>query len=213
MKLWSRAAREEREPVKCARICAWARRLALLTFALVGPLGSHSQGYQGPPDAPFTVSIADADGGAMPDVDGVLMRQGKLLARMKTGADGRASARVSLGLVTISIHQTGYMPVEQVVDTRSMPDSVLEIKVVPIPQAHETVNVQATTDDLSEQSSSPGASIKPEEANESPLRPITLTDALPVVPGVVRARYGRPQSEGRGAMHRAVVVGSVDTVD
>ncbi|HTF61463.1 MAG TPA: hypothetical protein VK638_02000, partial [Edaphobacter sp.] len=76
MKLWSRAAREEREPVKCARICAWARRLALLTFALVGPLGIHLQGYQGPQDAPFTVSIADANGGAMPDVDVVLMRQG-----------------------------------------------------------------------------------------------------------------------------------------
>jgi hypothetical protein len=213
MKLWSRAAREEREPVKCARICAWARRLALLTFALLGPLGSHSQGYQGPPDAPFTVSIADADGGAMPDVDVVLMRQGKLLARMKTGADGRASARVSLGLVTISIHQTGYMPVEQVVDTRSMPDPVLEIKVLPIPQAHETVNVQATTDDLSEQSSSPGASIKPEEANESPLRPITLTDALPLVPGVVRAPNGQTQIEGAGEMHSALVVDSVDTVD
>jgi hypothetical protein len=51
----------------------------------------------------------------MPDVDVVLMRQGKLLARMKTGADSRASARVSHGLVTISIHQTGYAPVEQFV--------------------------------------------------------------------------------------------------
>ena len=213
MKLWSRAAREEREPVKCARICAWARRLALLTFALVGPLGIHLQGYQGPQDAPFTVSIADANGGAMPDVDVVLMRQGKLLARMKTGADGRASARVSRGLVTISIHQTGYMPVEQIVDTRSVAEPVLEIKVVPIPQAHETVNVQGTTEDLSEQSSSPGASIKPEEANESPLRPITLTDALPLVPGVVRAPNGQTQIEGAGEMHSALVVDSVDTVD
>ncbi|MEA2260156.1 MAG: hypothetical protein QOJ51_2981 [Acidobacteriaceae bacterium] len=100
MKLWSRVAREVREPVKCARICAWARRLALLTFALVGPLGIHAHGHRGPQDAPFTVSIADAAGGAMPDVDVVLMRQGKLLARMKTEADGRASARVSWGLVT-----------------------------------------------------------------------------------------------------------------
>jgi hypothetical protein len=58
----------------------------------------------------------------MPDVDVVPMRQGKLLARMKTGADGRASARVSRGLVTISIHQTGYMPVEQLVD--NTPDAL-----------------------------------------------------------------------------------------
>jgi hypothetical protein len=213
MKHWSRVAREEREPVKCARIFAWACRLALLTSALVGPLGIHAQGYQGLQDAPFTVRIADAAGGAVPNVDVVLMRQGKLLARMKTGADGRASARVSRGLVTISVHQIGYMPVEQVVDTRSVAEPVLEIKLVPIPQAHETVNVQATTEDLSEQSSSPGASIKPEEANERPLRPITLTDALPLVPGVVRAPNGQTQIEGAGEMHSALVVDSVDTVD
>jgi hypothetical protein len=41
------------------------------------------QGYQGPQDEPFTVNIADADGIAMPDIDVVLMREGKLLARMK----------------------------------------------------------------------------------------------------------------------------------
>jgi long-chain acyl-CoA synthetase len=41
------------------------------------------QGYQGPQDKPVTVNIADADGIAMPDIDVVLMREGKLLARMK----------------------------------------------------------------------------------------------------------------------------------
>jgi hypothetical protein len=153
MKLWSRVAGEEREPLKCARICAWTRRLALLTFALLGLPGIHAQGYQGPQDAPLTVSIADAGGGAAPDVGVVLMRQGKLLARMKTGADGRASVRVTQGLVTISIHQTGYMPVEQVVDTRSMPEPVVEIRL--LPQAHETVNVQASNEDITEQTSSP----------------------------------------------------------
>ncbi|MDX6456440.1 MAG: hypothetical protein QOJ51_2982 [Acidobacteriaceae bacterium] len=105
------------------------------------------------------------------------------------------------------------MPVEQVVDTRSMAEPVLEIKLAAIPQAHETVNVQATTDDLSEESSSPGASIKSEEANESPLRPLTLTDALPLVPGVVRAPNGQTQIEGAGEMHSALVFDSVDTVD
>jgi hypothetical protein len=53
---------------------AWVRRLALLTFALLGPFAIPMQGYQGPQDEPFTVNIADADGIAMPDVDVVLMR-------------------------------------------------------------------------------------------------------------------------------------------
>ena len=159
----------------------WVRRLALLTFALLGPFAIPMQGYQSPQEEPFNVNIADADGVAMPDVDVVLMREGKLLARMKTGADGRASVRVGRGLLTLSIHQNGYIPVEQVVDTRSMSGSFFTIKIERILQTHETVNVQATTEDIREQTSSPGESIKPQEVNESPLRPLTLTDALPQI--------------------------------
>ncbi|HTF65251.1 MAG TPA: hypothetical protein VK638_21470 [Edaphobacter sp.] len=213
MNLRSRSDKEQREPAKSVRVGAWVRRLALLTFALVGLFGPYLQGYQGSQDAPLTVSIADADGGAVPNVEVVLMREGKLLARMKTGADGRASARVSRGLVTFSVHQTGYIPVERVVDTRTMPGPVLEIRILPVPQAHETVNVQATTEDISEQSSSPGVSIKPAVANESPIRPLTLTDALPLVPGVVRAPNGQTQIEGSGEMHSALVINSVDVSD
>ena len=213
MKLWSRPDKEQREPAKSVRVGAWMRRLALLTFVLVELLGPYLQGYQGSQDEPLTVSIADADGGAVPNVEVVLMREGKLLARIKTGADGRASARVSRGLVTLSVHQTGYIPVEQVVDTRSMPEPVLEIRILTVPQARETVNVQATTENISEQNSSPGVSIKPAEANESPMRPLTLTDALPLVPGVVRAPTGQTQIEGSGEMHSALVINSVDVSD
>jgi hypothetical protein len=59
---------------------AWVRGLALLIFAFLGLFAIPMQGYQGPLDELFTVNIADADGAAMPDVDVVLMREGKLLA-------------------------------------------------------------------------------------------------------------------------------------
>jgi hypothetical protein len=167
--------------------------------------------YQGPNEVPFTVIVADPEGAAIPDVLVDLARDGKLLARMKTQTDGRASVRVNQGLLTVSIRQAGYIPIVQVVDTRST--SGIEIKLVSIPQAQETVNVQATNEDITEQTSSPGESIKPEEANESPLRPLTLTDALPLVPGVVLAPNGQTQIEGSGEMHSALVVNSVDSVD
>src|SRR5882757_1821997 len=168
MRLWPRPDKEQREPIKSVRDGAWVRRVTLLTFALVGLFCSYLQGYQESKDGPLTVSITDADGGAVPNVEVVLMREGKTLARIKTGDDGRASAQVSRGLITLSVHQTGYIPIEQVFDTRSMSESVLEIKILPVPQARETVDVRATTEDISEQTSSPGESIKPAEANESP---------------------------------------------
>src|SRR5882757_1938863 len=124
MRLWSKPDKKERELAKLAGVGVWVRGLALLIFAFLGPSAISMQGYQGPQDEPFTVNIADADGAAMPDVDVVLMREGKLIARMKTGVDGRASVRVGPGLLTLSIHQNGYIPVDRVVDTQSMSGSV-----------------------------------------------------------------------------------------
>jgi hypothetical protein len=157
------------------------------------------------------VSIADERGAVLPGAEVDFIKDGKLLVQIKTGADGRASVRVSRGFVTVSIRQTGYLPVEQLVDTRST--SELEVKLTLAPHAEQTVNVQANNEDIREQTSSPGAVLKPEEANESPLRPLTLTDALPLVPGVVLAPNGQTQIAGAGEMHSALVVDSVDTVD
>jgi hypothetical protein len=214
MKLWPRPANRMPDLLRARRVFAWIGRLALLIFGFLGGLPGtsvlHAQGYQ---NDSLTVSITGADGGALPDVNVDLMKKGKLLARMKTGVDGRASLRVSRGAHTVSIHQTGYLPVEQVVDTRTLLGSVVEIKLVPVPHAQETVNVDATNEDITEQTSSPGEQLKPQEANESPLRPLTLTDALPLVPGVVLAPNGQTQIQGSGEMHSALLVDSVDTVD
>jgi hypothetical protein len=88
-------------------------RLAILICGLLGgllgPLSPPLQGYQ---DESLILAITGADGGALPNVNVDLMRNGKLLAGLKTGADGRASVRVSQGLFTVSIHQTGYLPVK-----------------------------------------------------------------------------------------------------
>ena len=216
MKVWPNRDEQSQKCMRTGRSCPWASQFALLIVALAGPFSIHGNAYQtvsdkAPSELLFTVSVADTQGAIIPDADVDLMRDGKLLSQMKTGADGRASVRVTQGLLTVSIHQTGYIPIEQVVDTRST--SELEVKLAPVPQAQETVNVQATNEDITEQTSSPGASIQPQEANESPLRPLTLTDALPLVPGVVLAPNGQTQIAGAGEMHSALVVDSVDTVD
>src|SRR5882757_10573502 len=214
MRVWPKPDKHAQEPLGARRVCSFVSRLALLICgllgSLMGPLAPHVRGYQ---DESLTVAITGADGGALPDVNVDLLRNGKLLAGLKTGADGRASVRVSQGLFTVSIHQTGYLPVEEVVDTRTSSGSVVEIKLVPVPHAQETVNVDASNEDITEQTSSPGEQIKPQEANESPLRPLTLTDALPLVPGVVLAPNGQTQIQGSGEMHSALLVDSVDAVD
>jgi hypothetical protein len=61
IKLRSVHNEKEREPARLAGVSACVRRLALLTFALLGPFAIPMQGYQGPQDEPFTVNIADAN--------------------------------------------------------------------------------------------------------------------------------------------------------
>jgi hypothetical protein len=213
MRPWPRNDSRPRTPAKSARASTWMRQLILLAFALLGHCATPMQGYQGPQDTLLTITVVDTQGVIMPNVDIILMRDSTFLAQIKTGGDGRASVRVGRGLLTLSVHQTGYAPIEQVVDTRSISEPVLDIKIVSVLRVQETVNVQASTEDISEQTSSPGESIKPEEANESPLRPLTLTDALPLVPGVVVALNGQIQIEGSGEMHSALIVDSVDAGD
>jgi len=174
----------------------FAFRVAFFVLLLISALAAQSPASAASQNEPFTVRVADLNGGVVAGVDIIVTRDGKVLDRMRSGTDGRASTQVSTGPLIVSIHQNGYIPIDQAVDPASVPEHLVEIRLLPTPQAHETVNVQASNEDITEQSSSAGALIKPEEANESPLRPLTLSDTLPLVPGVVRAPNGQTQIEG-----------------
>lgn len=190
-----------------------ARRGLLLLLVILGAVASRAQSGQNAisSDRSLTVTVINSQGAAIPSVGIDLLARGQLMTHLKTGANGKVSVRVSPGAVTVSIHQAGFLPIDQVVDTRTT--SEVEIGLVSTPQTQETVNVQANNEDITTQTSSPGTSIKPAEANESPLRPLTLTDALPLVPGVVLGPNGQTQIAGAGEMHSALIVDSVDAVD
>src|SRR5260370_2165534 len=51
------------------------------------------------------------------------------------------------------------------------------------------------------------------EATASPLRPGTLIDALPLVPGVIRTPDGRVKIAGLDEQHSALIINSVDVTD
>lgn len=204
-----------RFPVTTEDLPGWASRMTLLIFVL-GSCLLPMHGYQSVPNRTsaelvLSLSIMYSHGANIPGVAIDVLSNEKIVAHAQTGEDGKATVKVRQGLVAVSIHQPGFIPIHQLVDMQSM--SELEIRLDPLPQAQETVNVQASNEDITEQTSSPATSIKAAEANESPLRPLTLTDALPLVPGVVLAPNGQTQIAGAGEMHSALVINSVDTVD
>lgn len=213
MRYRSRPIEQARTPAGSLRAGGWAHRLAVLAFAFVWLSGNCLQGYQGTSSAPVNIQVVDAQGGVIPDAAVLLMKEDQVFTRTKTGADGHALVRLGSGQYSVTIHRAGYTPVEQVVDIRSMPGPVLDVKVTLFPQTQETVTVEANQEEITNQSSSPEESIKPQEANESPLRPLTLTGALPLIPGVVLAPNCQTQIQGAGEMHSALTVDSVDSGD
>ena len=208
-----RSIDDARIPEASLRAAGWLRKLCLLVVAFPWLSGGYSQACQETPATPVDIQVVDTQGGVIPSVEIVLMKGNQVLGRTKTGADGHTSVRLSKGQYTLTIRQPGYTQIDRVIDTGSVLGPLLEVKVALIPQTQETVTVEANDDEIMSQSSSPGESIKPQEANETPLRPLTLTDALPLIPGIVLAPNGQTQIQGAGEMHSALIVDSVDSGD
>jgi len=78
---------------------------------------------------------------------------------------------------------------------------------------HDSVEVHATAPSIEQSSSSRADDLHTDEVKNLPLRPVTITDALPLVPGVVRVPDGEIQIDGAGEHRSAFVVNQADVTD
>jgi len=77
----------------------------------------------------------------------------------------------------------------------------------------QEVTVQGkSSDPVTEQSSVP-STLAPKQAAQTPTRPATLNDALPLVPGVVRTTNGGIGIAGYAENHSTLLINSVDVTD
>lgn len=192
-------------------ICKRCWHLVAVVFLLFAWGGRYACAFQTTGTAIVSVHVDLRDGPAISGVEVTLLRNGKRLAEFRTDSHGDGSVRITNGSLTISIRQPGMIPVDQGVTVSG--DIAYKIDLLQNLRAEESVTVQATGDEITDQTSSPGAAIKPEEANESPLRPLTVTDALPLIPGVVQAPNGQTQIEGAGELHSTLLINNLDVSD
>lgn len=164
-------------------------------------------------DFSMTVTVKDEKGNTVSGAELVVSQNDETVARLLTDANGQGAVHLKRGTLHVSVSRSGYVSVQETIDAEALPKQVLEVQIVHTPQAHETVTVETTSPSIAEETSSPGTEIKPVEAISTPSHPVTLTDALPLVPGVVRAPDGQIQIEGAGESHSALLVNSVDATD
>ena len=77
----------------------------------------------------------------------------------------------------------------------------------------QEVTVQGKSSDPVLAESSVPSTLAPKQAAQAPSRPATLTDALPLVPGVVRARDESIGIAGYAENHSTLLINSVDVTD
>ncbi len=143
-----------------------------------------------------------------------LKSAGSVIATAVTGEDGHASlAAPGPGPYEITATKDGFEPfVKSDLDVSSPVGTSLDLTLVPTLARKESIEVHDTVSGA-EQGASPPAQLPVQSAKELPGRPPTVADALPLVPGVVRASGGGLAISGAGEHRSALIVNSADVTD
>lgn len=121
---------------------------------------------------------------------------------------------IAAGEYEVKVSKDGYETLAQTVSFDSNGTTTeIEFTMIPKITRVESVEVQASVGQVTEQTSSVETNLKPQEMKSIPQRPATVTDTLPLVPGVIRGSDGEIKIEGTGEQRSALVVNSTDVTD
>ncbi len=118
---------------------------------------------------------------------------------------------VACGPSVVHVTKEGFE--ESTADIQVSGQGVVEISVTLNPQIkRSSVDVTDTPPPV-EQTASQEYELQPAEVKSLPTNPATVTDALPLVPGVVRAPDGELKIDGSGEQRSSLVVNQTDVTD
>jgi len=114
--------------------------------------------------------------------------------------------------VLISVSKENFQPIENSsFDVSASNPTQIEISLTPKLQHKEQVEVKASADELNQSSS--GNQVATSAARELPSHPATVSDALPLMPGVIRSPQGGLSISSAGEHRSALIVNSADVTD
>ena len=170
--------------------------------------------WAAPPQAglKIEVSVIDQSKLAVPAVRVELKAGDAAAISLDTGEDGRA---VFLELRPLKYHLSlalkGFEPIERDLDLSPGVSLKLELTLVP---ALERTQIEVKGQGSAvEQGSSPATAVSGQLAKELPTRPATVSDALPLIPGVVREPGGALRISDSPENRSALIVNSADVTD
>jgi|GEM_PF-3390537 len=174
------------------------------------PLLSAAQGQSA-----ILMTVHDEAGQPVGNVEAHLKRKGVDVRRAVTNEQGEfVFPGLAAGEYELTTSKPGFEPLAQsvIIDPHKTTTEI-EFTLIPKLERIDRVEVQASASVEAEQTSSTGTTLRPEEMKLLPSRPATVTDTLPLVPGVVRGSDGEIKIEGSGEQRSALVVNSTDVTD
>jgi Carboxypeptidase regulatory-like domain len=142
----------------------------------------------------------------------VVLNLGSAVTQQTTGADGHAHfAGIKPAKFSLTVSHDGYLPLTQEVSPDANPQTTVAVALHQLNSHKEQVEVKATPDALEQTSSS--STLPVGSAKQLPSHPATVSDALPLLPGVARTQEGSLQISGAGEHRSALLVNSADVTD
>src|SRR5208337_1772638 len=161
------------------------------------------------------LSVIDEKNLPVPSATVEVRASGKLVNTFSTSATGKVALMINApGTYSLTIQKKGYLRTETALEV-SEGNAVQDVDVVlsAAPLSQQTVEVKGEASNPITETSSGPTTLAPTKAKDTPLRPATLVDALPLIPGIVRGPDGSVRIAGFGEDHSALLVNSVDVTD
>ncbi|HEU0183879.1 MAG TPA: carboxypeptidase regulatory-like domain-containing protein, partial [Blastocatellia bacterium] len=144
-----------------------------------------------------------------------IKRNDEIVSAIATDEKGEAAANLPSGKYEVVVSKEGF-------ETRSRQDVTLdatpvEIKFTLVPKIalSDKVDISASASAAAtpEQTASVSTELQADQIKNLPSKPTSVSDALPLVPGVIRSPQGEIKISGSGENRSAFIVNSADVTD
>jgi hypothetical protein len=146
----------------------------------------------------------------------VQTQQGGKTVRLETDSDGKVSITgLTRGDYKIAVSSDAFeQAVQPVVIADERQEIEIEFTLVAKLRRTDKVDVVADAETVEVQGATPAAAeLKTSETDIMPLRPSTVTDVLPLIPGVNRNPNGEIQISGQGEQQSTLLVNATNVTD
>jgi len=162
-----------------------------------------------------SLSVVDEKNQPVAGAQAQVKSRDKVVADAVTDAAGRATISVATaGDYTLSVAKKGYLANESSLQlTEGAAPQEIDLILAAAGLSEQKIEVNATASSPVTEASASTTTLDTKQAAQTPTKPATLSESLPLIPGVIRGTNGTVQIAGMGESHSALLVNSVDVTD